>query len=187
MILLHRHRFGVSSYHRRVRPAEAEDGISKGLVISVELRFERWHGGQALQADAFLDPGADETIISSRWVSEQAVATGKAGLVPQTEPYGALREGVVVTIAGESLALGDADRLVWIGDQEDPESPVAMAGLEDMLIGRDFMTQHGLLLVVDGEREMLSLLLPSDDQNRELRDQIVSILDDAAEERESSG
>ncbi len=93
----------------------------------------------------------------------------------------------MVTIAGERLALGDADRLVWIGDQGNPESPVAMAGLEDMLLGRDFMTQHGLLLVVDGEREMLSLLLLSDDQNRELRDRVVSILDNAAEERESSG
>ncbi len=84
MILLHRHRFAVSSYHRRLKPVQAEDAVSRGLV---------------------------------------------------------------------------------------------MPGLEDVLIGRDFMTQHGLLLIIDGENEVLSLLFPTDSKNRLLRDQVVSILD----------
>jgi hypothetical protein len=38
-----------------------------------------------------------------------------------------------------------------------------MPGWEDMLLGRDFLSAHKLLLVIDGDEGRFSLLLPDDD------------------------
>ncbi len=100
MILLHRHRFGIAEYYRQAEPEQAKDALARGLVVPVELSFQLWLGGRRLRADAFLDPGADQTMISMRWISDQARAAGLAGLVPQADPRGFLVESIEVTIGG---------------------------------------------------------------------------------------
>ncbi|MCP4660086.1 MAG: hypothetical protein GY856_32190 [bacterium] len=100
MILLHQHRFNVAAYYRRVDPEQAGESIAQGLVVPVELQFEFWLNGTSNRAEAFLDPGADRSIISLRWISEQAEAAGSVGLVPQMDPSGFIDEAIELSIAG---------------------------------------------------------------------------------------
>jgi len=55
-----------------------------------------------------------------------------------------------------------------------------MAGYEDILLGRDFLAAHGLLVVIDGEGHELSLLLPDDDDNRRRREDVRRIFTPAS-------
>ena len=51
-----------------------------------------------------------------------------------------------------------------------------MAGYEDVLLGRDFLAERGLMLILDAQAEELSLLLPADDENRRRRADILTAL-----------
>lgn len=179
MILLHQQRFRVAAYHRKVDPEHADQSFAQGLVVPVEVTFEDWLDGRVLRAEAFLDTGADETVISLRWLSEQSEAAGSSrGTLPLTSPTGTVEESIKLAVGGHRLDLGDPDRPVWIGAQGDEVAGIAeMAGCEDILLGRDFITQHGLLLLIDGADRSLSLLLPSDMANRDRRESIRRAFD----------
>ncbi len=83
-------------------------------------------------------------------------------------------EEVDLRIAGEIFPLGDAERPFWVGTQNEIDTDLpSMQGYEDLLLGRDFMTQHRLLLMIDGAERSISLLAPQDPANQELRDSIV--------------
>ncbi len=175
MILLHRHAFRIAGYHREQYPDEAEESLAQGLVVDVELTFEEWLGATPLHAEAFLDPGADGSILSSRWIREQRRALGAADhSQPKLAPDGSLVERVELSIAGDAFPLGDAERPLWVGNQgEHGAALLDMPGQEDLLIGRDFITQHGLLLLIDGEQSTISLLAPQNRANRERRELIL--------------
>lgn len=173
MILLGRHRFGVSRFHAALHPESAGLPHARGPVVRLGLRFERWLGGRRLDLDAFVDPGADETILSLRWIHAQrgkgSHARPRMTLPDPREPHYLLDEGATVEIAGCTLALGTTRPVRVL-----PQPP--MNGFEDMLLGRDFLAAHRLLLVLDGEEESLSMLLPADDENRQRRERIVAEL-----------
>ena len=179
MILLHLYRFSVAAYHRRVDPEQADESLAQGLVVPVELTFEYWLNGKSSRAEAFLDPGADNTYLSLRWLSEQAEAAGSTGLMPLASPTGYIKENIKLSMGGYHLSLGDSDRPVWIGKQGHhiDENLVEMPGCEDLLLGRDFITQHDLLLLVDGGEKSFSLLLPADTDNNQRREQILRAYD----------
>ncbi len=56
-------------HSNRRRPVE--ESSAQGLAVDIELSFEQWLGATPLRAEAFLDPGADCSIISLRWIREQ--------------------------------------------------------------------------------------------------------------------
>jgi hypothetical protein len=142
--------------------------------VRLFLTFERWLGGRRLEADAFVDPGADETILSLRWVREQggqgSHARPRTTLPdPRAPQHYLLDERATVEIAGCSLALGTARPVRVL-----PQPP--MNGFEDMLLGRDFLAAHGLLFVLDAQDETFSMLLPADEDNRQRRERILAEL-----------
>lgn len=95
------------------------------------------------------------------------------GVKPRIRPFGLIAEKIYLLIGGQRLPLGDSDRPVWVGSQGDEvESLPEMPGYEDLLLGRDFVTQHGLVILIDGEQRMFSILAPIDSANRERRAQI---------------
>jgi hypothetical protein len=171
VILVHRHRFGVSRWHAREHPETATSAVARGPVLRLGLTFERWMGGRRLDADAFFDPGADETCLSARWVKEQG-GRGKHAQprvrIPDPELPGILDEGLVVEMAGCSLPFS-AGRV-----RVTPQPP--MAGFEDILLGRDFLAAHGLMFILDAEDEEFSILLPVDEDNRRRRSDILAAL-----------
>ncbi len=175
MILLHRHSFRIAEYHQEQYPDDAEESLAQGLVVDVELTFEEWLGATPLRAEAFLDPGADSSMLSSRWIREQRRTLSAADhSKPKIAPDSSLVERVELSIAGEAFPLGDTERPLWVGNQsEHSAASLDMPGHEDLLIGRDFITQHGLLLLIDGEQSTISLLAPQDRANRERRDLIL--------------
>ncbi len=176
MILLHRRGFGIAGYHGRQQPGDADEALAQGLVLQVEIAFEQWLDGTPLRADAFLDPGADNSFLSRRWIEEQAEAAGTEDLTPAIDEDGALFERLHILIAGRRLPLGDPQRPLWVGNQgEVQQRAPQMPGFEDLLLGRDFITQHGLLVVIDGEHRELSILAPEDRSNRTKRDRILEM------------
>ncbi len=174
MILLGRHPFDVSRFHAERYPETAKSPLARGPVVRLRVSFERWLGGRPLEADAFIDPGADETILSLRWILEQG---GKGSQArprttlpdPRWRDHYLLDEGTNVEIAGCTLALGTTQPVRIL-----PQPP--MNGFEDMLLGRDFLAAHRLLFVLDGEDETFSMLLPDDHDNRRRRERILAEL-----------
>lgn len=167
MILVQREPFRVSSFHHRCDPEMAVTRLARGPVIQVKLRFERWLMGKPLDADAFVDPGADETILSLRWILEQG-GWGRHSRPRSTTPdpqdpaHCLLREAAYVQIGGRELAL-NAGRPVRLMLQP------PMAGFEDVLLGRDFLVAHGLLVLLDALEGSLSILDPADEDNQRRR------------------
>ncbi len=177
MILLHRCGFGIARYHEREQPGDADEPLAQGFVVKVEITFEQWLDGTPLSADAFLDPGADNSFLSRRWIEEQAEAAGAEDPTPAIDEEGAIFERLHVLIAGCRLPLGNRQRPLWVGSQGGVQEPERqMPGFEDLLLGRDFITLHGLLLVIDGEHRELSILAPEDASNRAKRDRILELL-----------
>ena len=170
--------FRVAGYHRLRAPQDASEDLAQGPIVNVEIEFEQWLGGQPLKAEAFLDIGADNTMISSRWIREQAERVSISTDTPKIGPDGLLIEQVHLTIGGLRLPLGDFDRPIVVAEQEagSSEVPIRMPGLEDLLLGRDFITQHGLLVVFDGARQAFSILAPVDPANRQRRDRVLASL-----------
>lgn len=173
MILLGRRGFSVSRFHAEHHPEMADSPLARGPVVRLGLRFERWLGGRPVEADAFVDPGADETILSLRWIEEQGGkgrhARPRMTLPDPREPHYLLDEEATVEIAGATLALGTTRPVRVL-----PQPP--MNGFEDMLLGRDFLTAHRLLFVLDGEEETFSMLLSDDQENRHRRERIRATL-----------
>jgi hypothetical protein len=182
MLLLHRHSFSVASYHQKIDSQQATEDLAQGLVVPVELVFESWLERQAIQADAFLDPGADNSMISLRWIHEKASEAGAPAEAPMMNPAGFILERIELVIGGKRLPLGNTSQRVWVGNQGDHVMDILseMPGLEDLLLGRDFITQHGLLVMIDGDQRCLSILAPVDPQNREKRERIRAAFDTAS-------
>ncbi len=168
--------FRIAGYHRRRYPEDETLDIAQGLVVTVKIEFELWLESRPLEAEAFLDPGADCTLISYRWIREQAEAASASATrkEPKMDPDGVLVEGAHLSIGALRLPLGDLDRPVSVVEQEG-EVP-QMSGYEDLLLGRDFMTQHGLFIAIDGEKRRFMVLAPVDEANRGTRDEILAML-----------
>ena len=185
MILVHRHHFGVSRWHaEQLRPrGRAPRAHEKGLVMRVRVRFAHWLGGNDVEADAFVDPGADTSVLSWRWAALAWDATGRQGELDYEGDV--IREDVFVIIHGCSLRLPATAIGPSIMPQDVPPQPGDMPGWEDLLLGRDFLSAHKLLLVVDGDRDggRFSMLLPDDDDNRAVRAAVMA----AFEPRGSQG
>ena len=54
------------------------------------------------------DPGADETLISLRWLSEQAEAVGSQDSFPVADPAGFIDESIELSIADQPLSLPES-------------------------------------------------------------------------------
>lgn len=175
MIVLSDERFRIAGYHQRRAPDEASSELKQGLVVTVELQFQRWLHGQRLTADAFVDPGADHSLISLRWLLEQAQAHHPSSLTPRNNPDGLLTERVELSIGEWTVPLGDASRPVWLFEQDYLETTEtsSLPGYEDLLLGRDFLCQHDLLFIVDGKKRSFSMLAPTDEDNRKRRERIL--------------
>ncbi len=178
MIVLHGQRYRVANYHQKINPEHAGAESSQGLVFEVRIAFEDWLGGASLQAEAFLDPGADHTVISRRWISEQATENISAEPTPWVDPEGRILEQIQISIDKWGGPLGAPRRPVWLFEQDyGPEDTTApLPGYEDLLLGRDFLSEHGLLVVINGEGRNFSILAPEDSANRRRRDQILNAL-----------
>lgn len=182
MLVLHRQQFRIAEYHRQQAPADADSELTQGLVVEVSLEFEKWLGGQPLQAEAFLDPGADSSTISRRWIRDQAQAVGTAAPTPWVDPDGIVLEQTHLTIGGWRVPLGDPRRPLWVFEQQtELEQTGSIPGYEDLLLGRDFLSQYDLLLVIDGRERSFSLLAPVDTENRNRRSKILEALSDRPE------
>lgn len=177
MILVRGKQFSVASYHQEISPQHAQSELAAGLVLEVQLDFQDWLAGERVNAEAFLDPGADYTLISRRWASQQAHLAGAPQLAPSCDPEGRVLEGINISVGGWRAPLGDPERDVWLFDQEyGAEDAGSLPGYEDLLLGRDFISQHGLLVVIDGEGQSFSLLAPIDEENRGKRNAVLSSL-----------
>lgn len=170
MTILARSRFRTSKYHRQIRPSATASEMAQGPILDVQLEFETWLGGQSLAAEAFLDPGADSSIVSMRWIRERAAASRRPSTRPKIDPAGQIIEDVRIRLGSDCLPIGDRKGAIWVGRQDENDSvPFSMPGLEDLILGRDFLTRHGLLVLIDGEAKIVSLLLANDEDNRRRR------------------
>lgn len=183
MLLIHRHPFGVSRHLRRTSPAWAEQVLAQGLVLPLRLRFECWLSGRPVEADAFLDTGADTTVISLRWAAALGDTTGLGK--PILDPSHRFVEEVYLEIGAHTLPLpltvhgprlcrqqGDTCPSGWT--EEGWRLVPEIAGYEDILLGRDFFAAHGLLLLVDyGVQPSFSLLHPQEEEGRACRNAIL--------------
>src|SRR4051812_32256831 len=95
MVLVRRAPFGVSRFFRARWSDRALFEHEPGLVVRVRVRFAEWLPG-SFEADAFVDPGADCTILSYRWAlscrREAAMDRNVVG-----RPYPLLGEAGAVT------------------------------------------------------------------------------------------
>ena len=190
MILFHGQRFGVAKYHRKKFPYSASQTTSEGLVVTIDVHFDSWLRGQWVTADAFVDPGADGTVISLRWIDQVAEANHLLrGNTPSIDRNMLISsESVIFRFEGQELPLPHGQEGPKIGWQGLPpaegrfsEAQIKkiqqMPGYEDILIGRDFLTRHRIMLVVDGEDRKFSMLYPIDYNNKRRRKIILGALD----------
>lgn len=161
MILVHDHPFGVSRWHEE-RLKRDPLPHEQGLVVRVRVRFGQWLGGREVEADAFVDTGADTTVVSWRWAA-QLVDDRDQPAIPVDENMN-ICEDVCVLVGGRALAVPRGPQGPYMASQTDTEAESEqleeMPGYEDILLGRDFLSEHKLLLVVDADEHCFSLLLP---------------------------
>lgn len=173
MILVRRRPFSISRYHVRERPSAETDPVAQGPILRVRIRFEHWFKERRLEADAFVDPGADVTSFSARWVQEQGGIKRRARPrceVPDLDNPEHFRivEAATIDIEGVELSLGDDIRITPFTKTQ---------GYEDILLGRDFLAAHKLLLLIDGQETTFSLLRPVDEDNQRRRRRILDEFD----------
>lgn len=174
MILVHREPFSVSSYWKKIRRGIVAPEEIKGPIFRGRVRFARFLGGKDTEAEVFVDPGADFTILSWRWAG-LAFGQHRSSTKLQQHSGGFFDEEVFICIGRRWLKV---PRTV-VGPRMWTQ-PEKMPGYDDVLLGRDFLDAHGILAVIDGEARQFSLLLPDDDDNRARRDQILGVLDPAS-------
>ncbi|WP_438033275.1 hypothetical protein [Sorangium sp. So ce204] len=175
MVIVQRQPFGVSRFFTEHQGQPQEHDL--GLVVPIRIQFERWLGGTPLEADVFIDSGADCTLLSHRWLEAcwRTALPRETLRLPLIGPGGWIREKVSISIGGCVLQLSPSPQLAWqVGGAERPELR-EMSGYEDLLLGRDFLRHYGILLVIDSEN--FSLLLPDDEDNRRRRDQVRRALE----------
>ncbi len=177
MILTHRERFGLSRYHRARRPDAAISLLAQGPILRLQIEFESWLDRTPQEAEAFLDPGADSSWVSMRWIRDCAQKAGTHIARPKLDPRSRIVERMHFHLAGKRLPIGDAGRPVRVGGQERDHGVPQMPGFEDMLLGRDLITQHQLLVLIDGDSHNFSILLPDNLENLTRRKRILSAFD----------
>ncbi|MEO7330561.1 MAG: hypothetical protein ABI193_18445 [Minicystis sp.] len=173
MVLVHRRPFDVTGFFTEQNGLPEERDL--GPILPVEVQFERWLKGQPLGAEIFIDPGADCTLVSHRWIEACWKTTHPTNKPrrPLVDPLGFIRERVSIRIAGRLLDLPASPQLSWQSTAGGKQGELReMAGYEDLLLGRDFLLHHGLLLVIDGG-DSFSLLLPDDEDNRRRREEVL--------------
>jgi hypothetical protein len=196
MILTFKERFRVSDYTFEVQPNYKKNPVdwARGPVLRVQVQFEEWQGGRALNADGFLDIGADTSIMSLRWIRRSASTdlsqpTGLRGSsIPKFDKNWKIVENVSFRIGAACLSFS-GDEGLDVGWQEkegdrklaerinNRSEPPRMPGREDILIGRDVITRNKLLVLTDGDRKDFSILLPTDAQNKLRRARILKAFD----------
>ncbi len=189
MILSYSKRFKTSEYHQEFCPESANMSSSEGLVIEVDVHFEHWLDGRWAKAEAFVDPGADSTIFSLRWIGKLASENHLfGGSTPALDPYTRIREDIIIKFDNEELRIPRTRHGPKIGRQgafpegykfvgKQLDNLLTMPGYEDVLLGRDFLVRHQLMLVVDGDNRKFSMLYPIDAENRKRRKAILGALD----------
>ncbi len=79
-------------------------------------------------------------------------------------------------LGGRRLPLGHSAHPIVLGRQEEEDDvPIRMPGFEDIILGRDFLSQQKLLLVVDfDEQDFFDffVLLPEDHENQQRRERV---------------
>jgi len=152
---------------------------AQGLVVRVFVRFGKWAERAELQAEAFIDPGADVTTFRRSWFGRfTAVASQPTPWVsgdPADKRGRAVSEPFEFRFGTGPWLEGPVSTIERADDRDFP-------GHEDILIGRDFLTQNGLLLVIDGATKTYSLLHPGDDANRGTRERIRQAITDDAQQ-----
>jgi hypothetical protein len=176
MILASGAAFGVSPYVQQADLALAGDPRAPGLVLKVQVRFERWLAATPVDASVFIDAGADQSVLSSRWLDD--VANG-ARVPPVIVGKDEIDEEVSFLFGSHALTM--PRRSIVVMQQPPLNSYNAtwasrlgarldeMPGYEDAIIGRDVLTLHKLVLLVDGGARDFSLIWPNDDANQDRR------------------
>src|SRR5580692_308373 len=142
MLLVRRAPLDVSRFfHESMgrEPFEQE----RGLVVRVRVRFAEWLPGE-LAADAFVDPGADGTMLSHRWaLSCRREVAVKRALIVEPHPLLDAEANILETV---SVAIGQSGWLDLPSELQlarqggpHPEQLRDMPGYEDILLGRDFL------------------------------------------------
>ena len=184
MIIVHKQGFTVADYHKQVKGADLDRRSTRGLVLSVQVRFDSFRAGSPLPLQAFIDPGADFTFFSLRWIAQQATRPLET---PRFDSHHILREKTTIEIAGQLLKVPTGPRgarlgrqgaapLGWEQSSVWDDAPV-MNGYEDALLGRDFLYENDLLLLANFGEYWFSLLHPGDVENLRRRAQIIRAFD----------
>ena len=104
MLLVRRASLDVSRFFHEStgrEPFEEE----RGLVVRLRVRFAEWLPGE-LEAGAFVDPGADGTMLSHRWaLSCRREIAVKRALIVEPHPLLDVEGNIVETV---SVAIGES-------------------------------------------------------------------------------
>lgn len=150
MLILHSN-FRVCAQQRNHAFIES---ILEGPVVDLQIVFERWLKPSVLHAEAIFDSGADCTLVSYRWLTETYVAqmgSSKRFYPPVPNPVGEIVERACVRMGGTQLVLPRTTRIARQGGVGRPLQFFAdMPGYEDIILGRDFLRDNGLMLAIDG-------------------------------------
>ncbi len=182
MVLVSGQRLGISRWNRTVRPQDEHNKSKQGLVLSVDVTFAEWLSGERISADVFVDPGADTTIISLRWLQAQ----GRR--LPKIDEWKRLSEPMHIHFSGACSQAAGAEHEPFLlrqcpiypqsgGGIQPPQSwkgRPQMPGLEDIILGRDFLGRHGIMLLLDGDHSF-SLLWPGDPDNQRHRQEALAL------------
>lgn len=170
MLVLSRQPFATP---RSLGSGHGSTSPAAGLIVRVRLSIGPFCGGRSMPAEAFIDTGADATIVRKAWCETQRRRHGKGSLPPG--PGGRLNWGLAIDFGRATLTL--PPHRAYLGSASPGSDTVAMPGTEDVLIGRDFLVHHGLMLVVDGRARAHSLIHPHDRSNRRR----VALIEDAVD------
>lgn len=174
MLLVDRRPFDLAQYHKVSNKEAAGDPSARGLVITLGVSFEDWRGGKSISADVFLDPGADRTMFSWRWLIEKAKANQDDR--PEHDLGWRISERVSLVLGGRRLDVPEVEKTFGCLRGQGADCPpwledvrwrtCGLPGFEDALIGRDFLVHNRCFLGIDGRRSEFSLLLPDDEENQ---------------------
>lgn len=176
--------YRVSRYFEQI--GRVPTSTDCGPVLRLKARFARWQADVEVDADAFVDPGADVSFLSERWLRSHAPAPPAQRLpslrhksYPDGQRDRILVEPLMLSVSGRTFTVpltseGPRIRLQDLGDgrpnaENTTEKWADMGGYEDILLGRDFLDANDLLLVIDGAGRRFSLVVPDDEDNQRRR------------------